>query len=204
MKIFSLFFGLAIMAWSTSSTSESPAQDEIWNAFSPPSPVVEAELQSWFDDTYLPNLDAREFHLRSRFAVVDAKELNQRFKTSFDDAKRFSQDSRGRLVYPEALDLSNSDIELEMFPGAVYRIAVVRRDIGSNTGMSMVHSWIMGDGFTGGERVYFEIRLSGEILGVFLANPRMYLVRSTPTDGVVVISEYDYNGYHEANAGRLH
>ncbi len=91
-----------------------------------------------------------------------------------------------------------------MFPGVVYRIAVVRHGIGRHNGTSMVHSWIMENGFTGRERVYFEIQRTGEILGFLNVTPRMYLVRSTPTDGVVVISEFDSDGYHKSNPMRLH
>jgi hypothetical protein len=141
--------------------------------------------------------------LRSRFAEVDSSELDRRFKASLDDAERFVQDSRGRFIYPETLDLSESDILLEMFPGVAYRIAVVRHDVGRNSGMSMVHSWIMENGSTGRERVYFEIQRTGDILGVFNATPRMYLVGSTPTDGVVVISEIDYGGYRKSNPIRI-
>ena len=194
MKIEPLFLALAITTWSIFSTSDSVAQDHIWKAFGPVDSTVDAELEDWFESTYLPNLDSGEFHLRSRFAEVDSSELDRRFKTSLDDAERFDRDTRGRLIYPEILDVSGSDILVEMFPGAAYRIAIVRHQIGRHTGMSMVHGWVMENGFTGREQVYFEIKGNGEIISSFVANPRMYRVSPTPKEGVVVISEFDHDG----------
>jgi hypothetical protein len=203
MKIASIFLIFAIMTWPISSASESAAEDPIWNAFSPVDSTVEAELQDWFEDSYLPNLDSNEFHLRSRFAGVDSSELDRRFKMSFDDVERFDRDSRGRPIHPETLDLADSDVLLEMFPGVAYRVAVTSHDTGRHNGMSMVRIWVVENGFTGRERVYFEIKRTGEILGFFRASPRTYLVNSTPTDGVVVISEIDYDAYRKANPIRI-
>ena len=203
MKIETIFLVFAVLTWSISSTGESDAQDDIWKAFAPVDSTVDAELQDWLENAYLPNLDVSEFHLRSRFAAVDSGELDRRFKLSFDDVERFGRDASRRLIYPETLNLSDSDVSLEMFPGVAYRIAVKSHDVGRNSGMSIVRSWIMENGFTGRERVYFEIQPTGEIVGFFSANPRFYSVRSTPTDGVVVISEIDYVGYRESNPRRV-
>ena len=53
------------------------------------------------------------------------------------------------------------------------------------------------------ERVYFEFKRDGEIIGIFLANPRMYRVSSTPKEGVVVISEFDYEGVRKSRPVRF-
>lgn len=196
-------FVVVTLSWLILPTNESAARETLWKAFGPVEPAVEAALSDWYENEYLPNLDSKEHLLRSRFARVDAGELDRRFKDSLITSERFGRNSRGMLVHPKPLEVSPTDIVLDMFPGASYRIAVFRHDVGSNNGMSMVRSWIMQTGFTGREKVYFEIKRSGSITAVFLANPRMYYVRSTPTDGVVVISEYDYESYHKSNARRL-
>ena len=193
MKITPLFLALTVMISSIWSIRDSVAQVQIWNAFGPVDTKFDAELHDWYESTYLPNLESSEHHLRSRFVAVDPIELDRRFKASFDDVERFERDTRGRLVYPNELLLSESDILLEMFPGVTYRISIVRHEIGRNTGMSMVHGWIMENGFTGREQVYFEINLNGRIKSSFVANPRMYRISATSQEGIVVISEFDHD-----------
>ena len=205
MKPILIFLALVITTGTSWSANESAAQDQIWRAFSPVDSIVDAELQDWLEDTYLPNLESREYHLRSRFAEVDSSELDRRFRMSFDDIDRFERHSSWRYghIYPEVLEVSESDILVEMFPGTAYRIAVVRHATGRSNGMSMVHVWVLENGFTGRERVYFEIKRDGEIIGIFLANPRMYRVSSTPKEGVVVISEFDYEGVRKSRPVRF-
>jgi hypothetical protein len=60
--------------------------------------------------------------------------------------------------------------------------------------MKMVHGWIMGEGFTGREQVYFELKRDGAIIGSFFAKDKMYRVSPTPTEGIVAISEFDLDG----------
>lgn len=203
MKTKPLFLALAITTSSIWSISFSAAQDQVWNAFGSVDSAIDAELNDWFESTYLPNLESSEYHLRSRFVSVDPIELGRRFQASFDDAGRFERDTSGRLVYPDELLLSESDILLEMFPGATYRISIVRHVIG-RYGLTMVHGWIMENGFTGRERVYFEIKSDGRIICSFLAYPRMYRVSPTPMESIVVVSEFDHDGYMKSNSGRLH
>ncbi len=191
MKITSLFLALVTTIWLI---SESVAQDQIWNAFGSVDLEVNAGLDDWYESTYLPNLDLREHHVRSRFALVDPIQLNSQFKKSLQDVDRFERDTRGRLVFPDEILLSESDILIEMFPGETYRISIVRHKIGRHSGMSMVHGWIMGEGFTGREQVYFEVKRDGAIVGSFRAKDKYYRVSPTLKEGIVVISEFDRDG----------
>jgi len=191
MKITSLFLALVATFWLI---SESIAQDQIWNAFGSVDLEVNAELGDWYESTYLPNLDSRKHHVRSRFALVDPIQLDSQFKKSLQDVDRFERDRHGRLVFPDELLLSESDILIEMFPGETYRISIIRHKIGRNSGMSMVRGWIMEDGFTGREQVYFEVKRDGAIIGSFIAKDKMYRVSATSKEGIVVISEFDHDG----------
>ena len=191
MKITSLFLALVATVWVI---SESVAQNQIWHAFGSVDQEVHTELGDWYESTYLPNLDSREHHVRSRFASVDPIQLDSRFKKSLQDADRFERDGRGRLVFPDEMLLSESDVLVQMFPGETYRISIVRHKIGRHSGMKMVHSWIMGEGFTGREQVYFELKRDGAIIGSFVAKDKMYRISPTPTEGIVVISEFDHDG----------
>lgn len=191
MKTTPLFLALVTSIWLI---SESVAQDQVWKAFGSVDLEANSELGDWYENTYLPNLDLAEHHIRSRFASVDPKQLDGQFKRSLQDVDRFERDGRGRLVFPDEVLLSESDILIEMFPGEIYRISIVRHSTGRHTAMSMVHGWIMGDEFTGREQVYFEVERNGAIIGSFIAEGKMYRVSSTPKDGIVVISEFDHDG----------
>ena len=198
---FFLLAGVTISFWFTSS---SVAEDRIWNAFSAVEKNTEIVLADWYENTYLASLEYSEFLIRSRFVVFDPVALDRHFKASLDDAERFEKDSRGRFIYPDVKPLSDSDLSIEMFPDRKYRIAIVRHNIGRSSGMSMVHGWILDEGFTGRERVYFEVKRDGKLVFAFMANPRMYIIGSTPMDGVAVISVFDLDGVTRSNARRIH
>ncbi len=194
MRILTVFSALIFMTSSIGAASDSPTPTEVYEALGPVSPDLEGELRDWLEETYLPKLDSGEHHIRSRFASVDFLRLDRQFKESLQDVERFERDARGRLIYPDEMQLSESDIFIEMFPGETYRFSVVGLETGRHTGMRMVRGWIIGEGFTGRERVYFEVKRNGEIIGSLIAKGKMYRVKPTPKEGIVVISEFDLDG----------
>jgi len=127
----------------------------------------------WLENSYIPDMDGAEHHKRSRLAVVDPVLLKGRFESSKESSESFERDRRDRLVLTQDFSPSKSAILFEMFPGESYRVSVVHYKVSRNSGMLMVNGLLIGEGFTGREREYFEVTLDGKVRGSVITKIKM-------------------------------
>ena len=118
--------------------------------------------------------------------------MNEASKASLAYREHLERDQRGMVVFPQDINASATDILFEMFPGETYRVAVTRYRVGSSRLIATVRGLLVGTGFTGRERVKFEIGLDGRVILILLVTKeRMYHVLPTPEPDVVVNMELD-------------
>ena len=136
-------------------------------------------LTPWLNDNHIPKMP---YHVRSRLAGIDVKELWRRLNRSYESQskdKTCTSDQRS----------ATTDLIVSLFPDIEYRFAICKYRL---TGHGGTHArGPILDSSHPNSRVYFEHYWQSDFLARFVAKDKIYIIKKTPEDGYFVVTEID-------------